>query len=132
MTGPDHLLERKLETLPDGPGVYLWKDEDGQVLYVGKAKRLRTRVRSYWAQEHDASPKTRGLLRKVQALDTIVVPSEAHALMESAGHTGKILLTLKRKRILSLRPWFSEAARKLVEFAGLTIISSLTIVRFIW
>ena len=37
---PDR-LQRKLETLPDGPGVYLWKDAAGQVLYVGKAKRLR-------------------------------------------------------------------------------------------
>ena len=74
----------KLPHLPDGPGVYLWKDEEGQVLYVGKAKRLRTRVRSYWAQDHNESPKTRGLLRKVRALDTIVVPSEAHALILEA------------------------------------------------
>ncbi len=74
----------KLPHLPDGPGVYLWKDEEGQVLYVGKAKRLRSRVRSYWAQDHEASPKTRGLLRKVHALDTIVVPSEAHALILEA------------------------------------------------
>ena len=74
----------KLPHLPDGPGVYLWKDEEGQVLYVGKAKRLRTRVRSYWAQDHTESPKTRGLLRKVHALDTIVVPSESHALILEA------------------------------------------------
>lgn len=74
----------KLPHLPDGPGVYLWKDVDGQVLYVGKAKRLRSRVRSYWAQEHEASPKTRGLLRKVRDLDTIVVPTEAHALILEA------------------------------------------------
>ncbi len=74
----------KLPHLPDGPGVYLWKDEAGQVLYVGKAKRLRTRVRSYWAQDHHESPKTRGLLRKVRALDTIVVPSESHALILEA------------------------------------------------
>lgn len=74
----------KLPHLPDGPGVYLWKDVDGQVLYVGKAKRLRSRVRSYWAQDHEASPKTRGLLRKVRDLDTIVVPTEAHALILEA------------------------------------------------
>lgn len=74
----------KLPHLPDGPGVYLWKDVDGQVLYVGKAKRLRSRVRSYWAQDHEASPKTRGLLRKVRDLETIVVPTEAHALILEA------------------------------------------------
>ena len=74
----------KLPHLPDTPGVYLWKDADGQVLYVGKAKRLRSRVRSYWAHDHLASPKTRGLLRKTRDLETIVVPNEAHALILEA------------------------------------------------
>jgi excinuclease ABC subunit C len=64
--------------------VYLWKDAEGQVLYVGKAKRLRSRVKSYWAQDHLSSPKTRGLMRKVRELDTIVVPSESHALILEA------------------------------------------------
>ena len=64
--------------------MYLWKDADGQVLYVGKAKRLRSRVKSYWAQDHLSSPKTRGLMRKVRELDTIVVPSESHALILEA------------------------------------------------
>lgn len=77
-------IAQKLPHLPDSPGVYLWKDADGAVLYVGKAKRLRTRVRSYWAQDHLSSPKTRGLMRKVRALDTIVVPSESHALILEA------------------------------------------------
>jgi excinuclease ABC subunit C len=77
-------VARKLPHLPDSPGVYLWKDAEGTVLYVGKAKRLRSRVRSYWAQDHAASPKTRGLLRKVQDLETIVVPSEAHSLILEA------------------------------------------------
>lgn len=74
----------KLMHLPNTPGVYLWKGDDGVVLYVGKAKQLRSRVRSYWAQDHFASPKTRGLLRKVRDLDTIVVPTEAHALILEA------------------------------------------------
>ncbi len=77
-------VARRLPHLPESPGVYLWKDADGGVLYVGKAKRLRSRVRSYWAQDHETSPKTRGLLRKVRDLDTIVVPSEAHSLILEA------------------------------------------------
>jgi len=77
-------IAMKLPHLPDSPGVYLWKGHDGTVLYVGKAKRLRSRVRSYWSQDHEASPKTRGLLRKAHELETIVVPSEAHALILEA------------------------------------------------
>ena len=82
--GMPERIARRLPHLADGPGVYLWKDADGAVLYVGKAKRLKSRVRSYWTQDHDTSPKTRGLLRKVRDLDTIVVPSEAHALILEA------------------------------------------------
>lgn len=74
-------LQRKLDTLPDGPGVYLWKDAAGQVLYVGKAKRLRSRVRSYFTSDHSASPKHQLLLRLIADVDTIVVPREADSLL---------------------------------------------------
>jgi excinuclease ABC subunit C len=77
-------VAQKLPHLPESPGVYLWKDDVGKVLYVGKAKRLRSRVKSYWAQDHLSSPKTRGLMRKVRDLETIVVPSESHALILEA------------------------------------------------
>ena len=79
---PAAVLDR-IPHLPESPGVYLWKDADGNVLYVGKAKRLRSRVRSYAAAEID-SPKTYALMRQVAAVDTIVVPSEAHALILEA------------------------------------------------
>ncbi len=82
--GMPDAVAHKLPHLPDSPGVYLWKDVEGGVLYVGKAKRLRSRVRSYWAQDHLTSPKTRGLLRKVHDVDTIVVPTEGHALILEA------------------------------------------------
>src|SRR4026209_2597915 len=74
----------KLPHLPDGPGVYLWKEGDGRILYVGKAKKLRSRVRSYFAQDHYESPKTQHLVNQIRDLDTIVVPSEAHALILEA------------------------------------------------
>ncbi len=67
--------------LPDTPGVYLWKDAAGRVLYVGKAKSLRSRVRSYFGSDHAGSLKTMALVRLVEDLETIVVPSEAHALI---------------------------------------------------
>jgi excinuclease ABC subunit C len=74
-------LQRKLDALPDQPGVYLWKDHQGRVVYVGKAKRLRQRVRSYLSADHAESPKTRMLMRVAADLDTIVVPSEPQALL---------------------------------------------------
>jgi len=74
-------LQRKLDTLPDGPGVYLWKDAGGEVLYVGKAKRLRSRVRSYFATDFAESPKHRLLQRLIADVETIVVGSEAQSLI---------------------------------------------------
>jgi excinuclease ABC subunit C len=77
---PDQ-LQRKLDTLPEGPGVYLWKDAAGDVLYVGKAKRLRNRVRSYFAVDFPGSPRNQLLQRLIADVETIVVPSEAQSLI---------------------------------------------------
>jgi excinuclease ABC subunit C len=74
-------LARKLETLPDGPGVYLWKDARGEVLYVGKAKRLSSRVRSYFAADFADSPKHQLLRRLIADVETIVVGREAESLI---------------------------------------------------
>src|SRR5512143_3679652 len=74
-------LQRKLDTLTDEPGVYLWKDAEGNVLYVGKAKRLKSRVRSYFASDHAASPKNQWLVRQIADVETIVVASEAQSLL---------------------------------------------------
>jgi excinuclease ABC subunit C len=74
-------LQRKLDTLPEGPGVYLWKDAGGEILYVGKAKRLSTRVRSYFAPDFDASPKNQLLQRLIADVETIVVPDEPQSLI---------------------------------------------------
>ena len=79
----DSILE-KIPHLPESPGVYLWRDSDGNVLYVGKAKRLRSRVRSYVNNDQLTSVKTRALMQQAADLDTIVVPSEAHALILEA------------------------------------------------
>jgi excinuclease ABC subunit C len=83
MPVPESVLE-KIPHLPESAGVYLWRDRDGTVLYVGKAKRLRSRVRSYVTGDHMESVKTRALMQQIGGLDTIVVPSEAHALILEA------------------------------------------------
>jgi excinuclease ABC subunit C len=74
-------LQRKLDSLPDGPGVYLWRDASGSVVYVGKAKNLRSRVRSYVLSDHATSPKTQLLMRVVTDVETIVVDSDSQSLI---------------------------------------------------
>jgi len=74
-------LQRKLDTLTDEPGVYLWKDAEGNVLYVGKAKRLRSRVRGYFGSDQAASLKNQFLLRYIADLETIVTGTEAQSLL---------------------------------------------------
>jgi excinuclease ABC subunit C len=61
--------------------VYLWRGNDGEVLYVGKAKRLRSRVRSYFATDFPESPRNRLLQRLISDVETIVVPSEPGSLI---------------------------------------------------
>ncbi len=78
---PPHKVSAKVAALPDSPGVYLWKDGAGKVLYVGKANRLRQRVRNYFSSDHVESPKNRMLVRLIADLDTIVVKSESEALL---------------------------------------------------
>ena len=78
---PDDALQKKLEALPDAPGVYLWKDAAGEVLYVGKANSLRTRVRWYFGDEAAASPRLHLLEQRIADLDTIVVQSPSQALL---------------------------------------------------
>src|SRR3954464_10963910 len=80
---PDALLDR-ISHLPDSPGVYLWRDGGGTVLYVGKAKRLRSRVRSYVGQDHLESLKTRALMQQAEAVETIILPTEEAALILEA------------------------------------------------
>ncbi len=77
----DDALQRKLEGLPDAPGVYLWKDAEGTVLYVGKAKSLRARVRWYFGDDVEANPRLMLLRKHIADLETIVLKSEAQALL---------------------------------------------------
>ena len=75
------LIARTLETLPDQPGVYLWKNGRGEIVYVGKAKSLRDRVRSYFGADPRDTPEQEALLRQIADLETIIVPNEAQALL---------------------------------------------------
>jgi len=70
----------KAALLPESPGVYLFKDAGGTVLYVGKARNLRSRVRSYFLESRWVDAKTGSLAREIAELETIVVGNEREAL----------------------------------------------------
>ena len=73
-------LVEKIRSLPTQPGVYLYRNADGEVIYVGKAKNLRARVRSYLLESSQANAKTGSLMREAVDLDYILVANEAEAL----------------------------------------------------
>lgn len=77
-------LKKKLRHLPSGPGVYLFRDADGGILYIGKAKSLRARVRGHFNRDPRTSPKNREMIRRVGDVETIVVGSEVEALLLEA------------------------------------------------
>ncbi len=74
-------IDRKLDMIPPEPGVYLLKDKGGKVLYVGKAKSLRSRVRAYFRDGGDERFQVRFLMRRVRDFDTLVTRSEKEALI---------------------------------------------------
>jgi len=73
-------LEDKLNNLPALPGIYQFKNEKGKVIYVGKAKNLRNRVRSYFQKNLD-SPKTAALVSKIHDVEVIITDNEIEALV---------------------------------------------------
>jgi excinuclease ABC subunit C len=73
-------LQQKIRTLPSQPGVYLYKNAEGEVIYVGKAKNLRARVRSYLLESAQANAKTGSLMREAVDVDYILVDNEGEAL----------------------------------------------------
>ena len=73
-------LHEKIRSLPNRPGVYLYRNLHGEVIYVGKAKNLRSRVRSYLLQASQANAKTGSLMRAAVDVDYILVENEQEAL----------------------------------------------------
>ncbi|HYB41648.1 MAG TPA: GIY-YIG nuclease family protein, partial [Candidatus Methylomirabilis sp.] len=69
-------LEEKIDQVPDRPGVYIYKDGKGQVIYIGKAASLRSRVRSYFQESRPRDPKTEALVAQIRDLDYIVTGNE--------------------------------------------------------
>jgi excinuclease ABC subunit C len=80
----DTKLEEKLSNLPKQPGIYQYKNSDGKIIYVGKAKNLRNRVRQYFHNPRKLDAKTRSLVSKISDVELIVVDSEVEALILEA------------------------------------------------
>ncbi|MCB0826513.1 MAG: excinuclease ABC subunit UvrC [Armatimonadetes bacterium] len=76
----EHVTER-LKQVPTNPGCYIYKDEDGRILYVGKAVNLRSRVRSYFRPSANHSQRIERLVRRIRTIDWMVVDSELEALV---------------------------------------------------
>jgi len=76
-----NLVSEQLKQLPSGPGVYLMRDANGDILYVGKAANLHNRVRSYFSTAQKLSPKLQRLVARVNDLDFFVTTSEQEALI---------------------------------------------------
>ncbi len=76
-------IKKKLQELPDKPGVYFMRDRSGRIVYVGKALSLRKRVQSYFRQGtlRSAEPKLRGLIHSIDDFDILVVRSDAEATL---------------------------------------------------
>jgi excinuclease ABC subunit C len=80
----DTKLEEKLSNLPKQPGIYQYKNSDGKIIYVGKAKNLRNRVRQYFQNTKRLDAKTQSLVAKISDVELIVTDSEVEALILEA------------------------------------------------
>ncbi len=74
-------IEEKLSALPDKPGVYIMKNSDGQVIYVGKAKILKNRVRQYFRSQKNHTPKVRAMVKNIADFEYIITESEREAFV---------------------------------------------------
>ena len=90
VSGEEISLQEKLENLPSGPGVYQHKDADGKVLYVGKAKNLRSRVRQYFQKSRAPDPRIERMLARATDIEIIVTDSEVEALILEANLIKKL------------------------------------------
>src|SRR4051812_45803422 len=74
-------LEEKIKSLPTNAGVYIHKNDEGKIIYIGKAKNLKNRVRSYFQSSRNHDAKTRELVKRIADFEFIVVDTEVEALV---------------------------------------------------
>lgn len=74
-------LQDKLKNLPEKPGIYIMRDEDNEIIYVGKAKNLKNRVKQYFQSSKNHSPKVIAMVERIRNLEYIITDSELEALI---------------------------------------------------
>ena len=80
----DQINKNRIQQVPAKPGVYFFKDGNGEIIYIGKAKHLRNRVRSYFQQSKHQSAKNISMIKRIADVEWIVVGSEVEALLTEA------------------------------------------------
>ena len=108
-------INLKALNFPDKPGVYLMKDRQNKIIYIGKAKNLRKRINSYFTGS--PSPKTNFLVKNIKNIETIITKTEQEALLlennlikkfRRSDLTNIILLINKEGKILKINQYFSD------------------------
>jgi len=77
-------LQSKIKNIPTESGVYQFKNKDGEIIYIGKAKNLRNRVRSYFQKNKYQTPKNQSMIKRIKDVEWIIVRSNVEALLTEA------------------------------------------------
>ena len=101
-----------LKNLTKSPGVYKFLDKSGNVIYVGKAKNLRNRVRSYFNSKH-SDEKTKSLVSNIDDISIILVETESDALLLENNLIKKKLINTKSYKTISKKDQLDELVKKL-------------------
>jgi len=78
------MMKNIIKQIPTKPGVYFFKNESGEIIYIGKAKQLRNRVRSYFQKSKHQSAKNISMIKRITDVEWLVVRSEVEALLTEA------------------------------------------------
>ena len=77
-------LQSKIKNIPTESGVYQFKNKDGEIIYIGKAKNVRNRVRSYFQKNKYQTPKNQSMIKRIKDVEWIIVRSNVEALLTEA------------------------------------------------
>ncbi|MFH1277229.1 MAG: nucleotide excision repair endonuclease [Candidatus Eisenbacteria bacterium] len=119
--------EEYLHALPDSPGIYRMRDDEGRVLYIGKSRSLRSRVESYFRSYSSLAGPKREMVRRIKEIEVMILGSEAEALLEEWRHIRRRRPPYNEKVEVIGDPARRTAGRNLVIFLPSTDEKSVTL-----